>query len=163
MQNDFISGSLGNAEARDVVSRVVDKIKTYDKSCVWATRDTHASNYLDTLEGKYLPVEHCIENTSGWQIHSDIAHLIDEEHIINKDKFGSLKLAQTMKQYDDTDTTIELVGLCTDICVVSNALLFKAVLDEARVVVDSTCCAGVTPYKHQCALETLRSCQVEVI
>ena len=89
MQNDFITGSLGNTEARGIVEKVVDKIKSYDRSCVWATLDTHSSDYLDTLEGKYLPVEHCIENTYGWQIQDDIASLIDESHIITKDKFGS--------------------------------------------------------------------------
>ena len=87
MQNDFITGSLGNENARGVVSRVVDKIKSYDRSCVWATLDTHTSDYLDTLEGKYLPIKYCIEDTSGCQIHSGIAHLIDEDHIITKDKF----------------------------------------------------------------------------
>ena len=163
MQNDFIDGSLGTREAEAIVKGVTDKIKEYKKEDVFATMDTHKDSYLESQEGKNLPVVHCIENTKGWELHPDIAKLIKEENIFKKPGFGSVDLANKMLELSKVENIeIELVGLCTDICVVSNALLIKAFLPEVKISVDSNCCAGVTVEKHNAALETLRSCQVEI-
>lgn len=164
MQNDFIDGALGTPEAQGIVERVKEKIRLYQPEDVFATRDTHEANYLETREGRLLPVEHCIRGSKGWQIRADVAGLIDESHVVDKPGFGSLDLARMLGELGETEPLrIELVGLCTDICVVSNALLLRATLPEADLVVDSRCCAGVTPQRHEAALETLRSCQVEVL
>ena len=166
MQNDFIDGSLGTPEAVAIVGNVVKKIESYiadPDGDVFATRDTHQPDYLQTQEGKNLPVEHCIEGTDGWQIRPEIAALIPEDHVFNKPTFGSTELAAAMKEAYDAeagDLTFELVGLCTDICVASNALLLKATMPEAVISIDPACCAGVTPEKHDAALETMRSCQI---
>jgi len=166
MQNDFIDGSLGTPEAVVIVENVVKKIESYiadPDGDVYATRDTHQPNYLQTQEGKNLPVEHCIEGTDGWQIRPEIAALIPEDHVFNKPTFGSTELAAAMKEAYDAeagDLTFELVGLCTDICVASNALLLKATMPEAVISIDPACCAGVTPEKHDAALATMRSCQI---
>ena len=163
MQNDFIDGSLGTKEAVSIVPAVKEKILSYDKKNVYATRDTHPVNYLQTQEGSMLPVEHCIKNTNGWQICSELKSLIDEANIFDKVTFGSTDMALFIKSISEKEQIeIELVGLCTDICVVSNALLLKAFMPEVRISVDSTCCAGVTPSKHEAALETMRSCQIIV-
>ena len=164
MQNDFIDGSLGTPEAVAIVNNVRRKIESYDRNDVYATRDTHQVDYLETQEGQNLPVEHCIEGTEGWQIRSSLASLIPSGHIYNKPTFGCLELAgeiQAITMYDE-DVEIELVGLCTDICVVSNALILKAFMPEIKISVDASCCAGVTPQKHRAALETMRSCQIHV-
>lgn len=164
MQNDFIDGSLGTKEAVGIVGNVVRKIKTYNEENVFATRDTHPENYLETQEGKYLPVEHCIKGTYGWQIRKEIAELIPESHIYDKPTFGSVKLARDIaRMAEEEETEIELIGLCTDICVVSNALMMKAFMPEVKISVDPACCAGVTPAKHEAALETMRSCQIQII
>lgn len=163
MQKDFIDGSLGTREAEAIVKGVTDKIKEYKKEDVFATMDTHKDSYLESQEGKNLPVVHCIENTKGWELHPDIAKLIKVENIFKKPSFGSLDLANKMLEISKKgDIEIELVGLCTDICVVSNALLIKAFLPEVKICVDPNCCAGVTVEKHNAAIETLRSCQVEI-
>ena len=165
MQNDFIDGALGTPEAVAIVDNVKAKIKTYPKEDVFATRDTHTDFYLDTQEGKNLPVPHCIRGTDGWQIRPDIAELIYPDHIIDKPTFGSTQLAKLMEIFEKREEEgieIELVGLCTDICVVSNALLIKATLPETPISCDASCCAGVTPAKHEAALETMRSCQIKV-
>ena len=162
MQNDFIDGALGTKEAQAIVPAVVEKIKSYPKENVYATRDTHPDDYLNTQEGKYLPVPHCIQGTEGWQICKEISTLFSEDHIFNKPTFGSVELAKAVKEMAEKETIeIELVGLCTDICVVSNALLLKAVLPETKISVDPKCCAGVTPEKHAAALETMRSSQIQ--
>ena len=169
MQKDFIDGSLGTKEAEAIVQKVKEKILSYPKEDVYATLDTHREDYLSTQEGKNLPVSHCIKGTEGWQLDSDLQGLILENHFFEKPGFGSLELANAMKAlYQEStgkgqDFSIEFVGLCTDICVVSNALLIKAFLPEVPLSVDSRCCAGVTKEKHEAALETLRSCQVEVL
>lgn len=160
MQNDFIDGTLGTKEAVAIVPHVIQKIQKYDSQDVYATLDTHPKNYLETQEGKYLPVEHCIKGTEGWKLQPDIQKLISEEHLYEKPTFGSVKLAQDM--YRLQPGQIELVGLCTDICVVSNALMLKAFLPEVPISVDASFCAGVTPEKHEAALETMRSCQIRV-
>lgn len=163
MQNDFIDGALGTKEAEAIVDAVKDKIRSYNVQNVFATMDTHAEDYPNTQEGKNLPVVHCIKGTPGWQIRDDIAALLEGAKIYQKPTFGSTDLARDLKALADKDELeIELVGLCTDICVVSNALLLKAFMPEVPLSVDATCCAGVTPQKHLAALETMRSCQVDV-
>ena len=162
MQRDFIDGALGTAEARAIVPAVIEKIKGYAPENVFATRDTHGEDYLNTQEGHYLPVKHCIRGTDGWELDAEIAALIPKDHIFDKGTFVSTELAAAVKEIAARESVeLELIGLCTDICVVSNALLLKASLPEVKISVDPACCAGVTPEKHAAALETLRSCQVQ--
>ena len=161
MQNDFIDGSLGTPEAVAIVGAVKDKIRSYPAGDIFATMDTHGPDYLSTQEGRNLPVEHCIKGTEGWRIRPDIAELLTEAAIFEKPTFGSVRMAEVVREIEDLEE-IELIGLCTDICVVSNALLLKANLPEVKIRVDANCCAGVTPEKHMAALETMRSCQIEV-
>lgn len=164
MQNDFIDAALGTKEAVAIVEAVKDKIRSYPAADVIATMDTHGKNYMQTQEGKYLPVPHCIRETEGWQIRPDIADLLTEAKIYEKPTFGSTALAADLRDLSEKEEIeLELVGLCTDICVVSNALLLKAVMPEVKISVDASCCAGVTPEKHLAALETMRSCQIQVI
>lgn len=161
MQKDFIDGSLGTKEAVAIVPAVVKKICEWD-GLVIATRDTHQPDYLQTQEGRFLPVEHCIEGTPGWEINPDVAAALEEKsaQIINKPTFGSVTLAEMLTHQDVTE--IELIGLCTDICVVSNALIIKANMPEVPISVDATCCAGVTPESHNAALATMRMCQIQI-
>ena len=161
MQNDFIDGALGTKEAEAIVENVKAKIKTYPKGAVYATMDTHGPDYLTTQEGRNLPVEHCIRGTAGWWIRPDIAELLEGARIYEKPTFGSTRLAEDLKAIKGLEE-IEIIGLCTDICVVSNALLIKATLPEVKISVDASCCAGVTPAKHDAALKTMRSCQITV-
>ena len=164
MQNDFIDGSLGSAEAENIVQNVINKIKEYPPENVFATKDTHEANYLSTSEGRHLPVEHCIRGSKGWDIRPEIRSLIPPENVYEKGTFGSVALAEKVAEMaHKEEISVEMVGLCTDICVVSNALLIKAYLPEIPISVDSSCCAGVTPEKHNAALETMRSCQINVI
>ena len=161
MQNDFITGSLGSDMAQRIVPRVDAKVRSYREhgDSIIFTRDTHGEAYLDSAEGKYLPVVHCIKGTTGHEI---TAMLHPEgDMIYDKPNFGSLPLADLVAEghYDE----IELCGLCTDICVVSNALILKARLPETRIIVDAACCAGVTEESHQAALLTMKMCQVEVL
>lgn len=161
MQNDFIDGSLGTKEAFAIVEAVKAKIRSYPASDLIATMDTHGDDYMETQEGKNLPVPHCIKGTDGWQIRNDIAELLNKAKIYEKPTFGCIALAEDLKQFSENEEIeLELVGLCTDICVVSNALLLKATMPEVRISVDASCCAGVTPEKHLAALETMRSCQI---
>lgn len=163
MQKDFIDGSLGTPEAVAIVPAVVEKIKSYSPEDVYATRDTHPKNYRETQEGKLLPVDHCIAHTPGWELCPEVAPLISEDHIFDKPTFGSVRLAEVLKQENERcggELEIELVGLCTDICVISNALLFKAEMPEVPISVNPACCAGVTPEKHEAALTTMQSCQI---
>jgi nicotinamidase-related amidase len=160
MQNDFINGTLGTKEAQAIVPNVKQKIEEYKSrgDNIIFTRDTHFDNYLETNEGKHLPVKHCIEKTYGWCIHDDLDE-VDYLHI-DKESFGY----NSWDLWIDWDTeSIELVGLCTDICVVSNALILKATFPELPISVDASCCAGVTPESHQAALETMKMCQINVI
>lgn len=166
MQNDFIDGALGTKEAEAIVKNVIAKIKSYKSATVYATRDTHQKNYLKTQEGKYLPVKHCIEGTDGWQINKDVAAALKKVNakIIDKPAFGSRELAELLAAENKIELCqVELVGLCTDICVVSNALMIKGLSPEMPIAVDASCCAGVTPEKHNAAIETMRSCQIEII
>ena len=166
MQNDFIDGSLGTKEAESIVDHVVEEINK-DYSLVIATRDTHPENYLKTNEGKHLPVKHCIKNSEGWQIRSEVFEAIEAKEylVIDKPTFGSEKLVEILKKINEEEEieTITLIGLCTDICVVSNALLVKAAFPEKRIEVKENCCAGVTPQSHEAALTTMKMCQIEVI
>ncbi len=160
MQNDFIDGALGTAEAVAIVDNVKKKIEKY-KACgdtVVFTRDTHTADYLTTQEGRKLPVEHCIEGTDGWQISTALE--CGDCRIIDKPTFGSTELAEYVAQA--APESVELIGLCTDICVISNAMLIKAFSPEIAVKVDSACCAGVTPASHLNALEAMKMCQIEV-
>lgn len=164
MQKDFIDGALGTPEAVEIVPRVIQKIREFD-GLVIATRDTHEEDYLDTQEGKKLPVRHCIRGTDGWEIHPEIQKLLPEDPI-DKPTFGSVELGQMLKARQDSGETVEsitLIGLCTDICVISNALLLKAYLPETRVFVDASCCAGVTKESHEQALNAMKMCQVEIV
>jgi len=164
MQNDFIDGALGTKEASAIVPRVISKIHDYPQNCIYATRDTHQEDYLETQEGQNLPVRHCIEGTKGWEIRREIADAMPGAEIINKPTFGSVILAQELMERSQREPVeVELVGLCTDICVISNALLIKALLPEVRISVDPKCCAGVTPQSHEAALEAMKSCQIQIL
>ena len=162
MQNDFIDGSLGTKEAQKMLPRLKDKLKKVveDGSAeLIFTMDTHGKEYLNTQEGKKLPVEHCIKGTQGWEISPELGEFVAKaKAVVEKPTFGSMELIKHLKAADE----VELVGLCTDICVISNALLIKAAYPEMKVSVDAQCCAGVTPESHANALEAMKMCQVEI-
>ena len=165
MQKDFVDGSLGTIEAQGIVRNVCEKIKGFEGEII-CTFDTHNENYLDTAEGKKLPVKHCIKGTEGFELDEDVKSALagKDYTIVEKPTFGSVKLPEIIREKaQGEDFTVELIGLCTDICVVSNALLIKANFPEAEVFVDSSCCAGVTVESHNAALETMKSCQINVI
>ena len=164
MQRDFIDGALGTPEAQAIVLAVREKISTYRKRGdeIIFTRDTHGPDYLSTPEGRKLPVEHCLKGTPGWELASGLWE--PGEKIIDKPTFGSRILAEKIAAIAaQEEVEVTLIGLCTDICVVSNALLIKAYLPETPVKVIASCCAGVTPASHEAALTTMKMCQVEVI
>ena len=163
MQNDFIDKALGTKEAVAIVDNVAGKIKEFDGRVIF-TRDTHHDNYMETQEGRNLPVKHCIEGSEGWQISSALP-VSDDAVIFDKPTFGSKELGMYLEDLAKKESIdeIEVVGLCTDICVISNALLIKAFLPEIKVTVDSSCCAGVTPQSHNNALEAMKCCQINVI
>ena len=164
MQKDFVDGALGTKEAEAIVPEVVKKIEGFDGD-IFATLDTHFEDYLDTAEGLHLPVPHCIKGTDGWRLDERVEAALNKHGYVpvEKNTFGSVELPMLIYDASFGDAfSIELAGLCTDICVVSNALLLKASFPEAPISVDSSCCAGVTPEKHEAALETMRSCQIDV-
>ena len=164
MQTDFVDGALGSAEAVAIIPNVLREISKYDKLDIIATRDTHPAEYMQTREGRYLPVPHCIKNTSGWEIHPEIAPALEGCLVIDKPTFGSTELCEhIVRLAEDDDIEVTLVGLCTDICVVSNAMLIKAALPEIDVKVIADACAGVSPDSHQAALTTMKMCQIDVI
>ena len=162
MQNDFIDGALGTAEAVEIVPRVAEKIRSFPGKVLFP-RDTHPENYLETQEGKNLPVVHCVKGTPGWEIRPELMALCRTEPI-DKPTFGSTRLGEALLELNTLDPigSVTLVGLCTDICVISNALLVKAFLPEVPVIVDAACCAGVTPVSHRNALEAMKVCQIKV-
>ena len=162
MQKDFINGALGTKEAEAILPRVKEIIENFDGK-IYFTRDTHKENYMETQEGKNLPVPHCIENTDGWEIESSLKAYA--KNIINKPTFGSIELATQLVKDDELEKIEEItfVGLCTDICVISNALLAKSSLLDAKIIVDASACAGVTPASHKNALEAMKMCQILVI
>ena len=188
MQNDFIDGALGTPEAVAIVPKVVEKIKNFDGDAIFLTMDTHQKNYLQTPEGEKLPVEHCIYGTKGWGINEQVRDAVEARELlgmkveyITKPTFGSvestvaceksltelildMELKAAHEASKKVEMEIEMCGFCTDICVISNALILKAyTYDFAEITVDSTCCAGVTPEKHNAALEVMKSCQISVI
>ena len=165
MQKDFVDGALGTPEAIAIVPNVVRKIQDFDGELI-ATFDTHRENYMDTAEGKKLPVPHCIQGTPGWALDSAVAAALEKRGYtaVEKPTFGSTALAGILRQMaGQEDFSMELVGLCTDICVVSNALLLKAHFPEKQIRVDASCCAGVTPKSHEAAIATMVSCQIDIL
>lgn len=163
MQTDFIDGVLGTKEAISILPNVKAKIESYqqNKDSILFTKDTHKPNYLETQEGKNLPVPHCIENSTGWEIHPELSSFSKDVPCFCKPSFGSVELASYIKeeQFDE----IELIGVCTDICVISNAILIKAFAPETHVIVDASCCAGVTKESHKTALEAMKMCQITIV
>ena len=164
MQADFVDGALGTKEAVAIVPKVVETIKDFDGPIV-VTYDTHGENYMRTSEGRHLPVPHCIKGTPGWELNRQVEAALSGKNVtrVEKPTFGSVKLPEIVKNLaGGEDFSLELVGLCTDICVVSNALLLKANFPEAEIAVDASCCAGVTPATHAAALDTMKMCQITV-
>ncbi len=163
MQNDFIDGALGTKEAVAIVPKVREKIQQFNGTVLF-TRDTHGPNYLQTQEGRNLPVEHCIKDTDGWQINFELDALRKTEPI-DKVTFGSAELGFKLAEMNAEEPigSITLIGLCTDICVISNAMIVKAFLPEVPVRVDASCCAGVTPESHENALAAMKCCQIEIV
>ena len=162
MQNDFINGPLGSADAVAVVPKVAKKIEEF-KGGVMFTRDTHHEDYLETQEGKDLPVVHCIEGTEGWKLHPQIEKLRKCEPV-NKTTFGSIELGEILKSLDQKNKIrkVVLIGVCTDICVISNAMIIKSFLPEAEVSVDASCCAGSSRENHLTALQAMELCQIKI-
>lgn len=165
MQKDFVTGVLGTAEARQIVPAVADRVRNFEGRVIF-TRDTHQSDYMETQEGRYLPVPHCIQGSGGWQLVDELEEIRAERDLPVYDKvtFGCPELARDLVRADEQEPveSIELIGVCTDICVVSNALTIKAHLPEVPMYVDPACCAGVTPQAHEAALATMRSCQIQM-
>lgn len=165
MQKDFVDGALGSAEAVRIVPAVSEKIRSFDGK-LFVTYDTHHGDYMDTAEGKKLPVPHCIRGTEGWELNGAVAEALKNKayEVVEKPTFGSTVLPELIRaDAGDEDFCIELIGLCTDICVVSNALLLKAHFPEKAIAVDAACCAGVSRETHLAALTTMRCCQIDVI
>lgn len=163
MQNDFIDGALGTAEAVQIVPNVEKKIAGFDGKVIF-TRDTHEENYMETQEGKKLPVPHCIRGTKGWEIREGL-EVYRKGETYDKPSFGSIELGQALKAMDEEEkiAKITFVGICTDICVISNVMIAKAFLPEVEIEVDASCCAGVSIETHKNALEAMKVCQVKVI
>ena len=174
MQNDFIDGSLGTAEAVSIVGNVVERVKNSKGELILFTQDTHQENYLDTPEGKKLPVIHCVEGTYGWRTNDEISGAwransdtikVPElpENTFTKPVFGSVDLVAFLKAREDEIEEIEILGICTDICVVSNAIMIKNTMPDIKISVNTACCAGVTPQSHMEAINTMRMCQIDII
>ncbi len=165
MQKDFVDGALGTEEAVAIVDNVVKKIEEFDGE-ILVTYDTHDEDYMETREGKYLPVPHCIKSTEGWMLDAKVKQALDVKGMARyfyKPTFGSTELVEVFKEYDEKETDVTLIGLCTDICVVSNAMLLKAFYPEMNISVDASCCAGVTPESHKAALTVMKCCQINII
>ena len=170
MQKDFVDQALGTPEAQAIVPNVVAKINEYKArgDVIIATRDTHADSYMDTQEGKNLPVVHCVEETDGWQLDDAVqAAMPEDATIVNKPTFGSTDLVKIIgeyvAQYGQPNVHVEIIGLCTDICVISNAMVLRAAFPETEIEILSDCCAGVTPQSHQTALDAMRACQFTIV
>lgn len=168
MQNDFVTGALGSDSAKGIIKNVCEKIHDYIDAGneIFFTRDTHHSDYLDTFEGRHLPIEHCLSGTEGWKIISEIREIVLADGkpryvVVNKNTFGYYKWGEFIDQNNECD--IEIVGVCTDVCVVSNAIILRALFPSRNITVDASCCAGTTMEKHKAALDVMRSCQIEVI
>lgn len=166
MQNDFVSGALGSQAARDIVGNVVERVRRAvdDREKIVFTRDTHEENYLETQEGGKLPVPHCIAGTDGWEIIPELQPYAEGRLVVDKPTFGSRQLGEALARLNEQEKLerITFIGLCTDICVISNAMVTKAFLPEVPLVVEAGCCAGVTPESHENALRALEVCQVTV-
>lgn len=161
MQNDFIDGALGTKEAVGIVGKVVEAVRGFEGEVVF-TRDTHYDNYLQTQEGQNLPIPHCLEGSDGWQLPPALKELSEGKTVFDKPGFGSLALANYLKQKGDVDTVV-LMGLCTDVCVICNAMILKAALPETIIAVAADCCAGITPEGHNTALKAMEACQIKII
>ena len=163
MQNDFVFGPLSTDQAREIVQNVKEKVLNF-KGDIYFTRDTHFENYLSSQEGKKLPVAHCIKDTEGWQIIEDLDKLRKTEPV-DKVTFGSSKLVDLLVKENEKETinSITLIGVCTDICVISNAMIIKAFLPETEILVDASCCAGVTVENHNKGLEAMKCCEITII
>lgn len=166
MQNDFINGALANEDAQKIVTDVAKYVEDWDGVTIF-TRDTHDSDYLDTYEGKHLPVPHCIRGTDGWQVNKELVNAVsgkDNVFAFDKPTFGyANRLANMIRDFNTYPTTIEFVGVCTDICVISNVLGMKEQFPEVKIVVHEGMCAGLTKEKHNAAIEVMKSCQVEIV
>ena len=165
MQRDFVNGSLGTAEAEAMIPQAVEKIRSFDGD-IFVTYDTHFTNYLESAEGKKLPVSHCILDTPGWELDDRITEALEGKPVtrVQKYTFGSDELPdRILDKAGEEDFSIELIGLCTDICVISNALILKARFPEKTISVDARCCAGVTPALHEAALAVMQSCQIDIV
>ena len=165
IQKDFVDGSLGTAEAAAMVEKAAKKIRDFD-GAIFVTYDTHFDNYMETAEGAKLPVPHCIKGTEGWELDKHIASALDGKTFTKVEKltFGSTELPTLVRNVvKDEDFDITLIGLCTDICVVSNALILKANFPEKEIYVDAACCAGVTVESHNAALTTMKMCQINIL
>ena len=159
MQNDFTVGTLGSPHAAAIIPNVVEKVKAFSGKVIF-TRDTHGDDYLQTQEGKKLPVVHCVKDTNGWQICDELIPYVDTT--VDKVTFGSVQLPHLLRSLGEPIEEIELCGLCTDICVISNAMILKAAFPEVTIRVDATCCAGVTMESHNTALNAMKAVQIEV-
>lgn len=165
LQNDFVEGSLGTKEAMEATDRTVQKLKDFE-GIIYATLDTHYQDYLQTAEGRKLPVVHCVRKSYGWRLHEKIINALmgRKYRTVEKETFGSTKLVDEIAKWKEKgEIEIELIGLCTDICVITNALLLKASFPEVKISVDAGCCAGVTPELHEAALKVMSSCQIDII
>ena len=167
MQGDFIDGSLGTPEARAIVPAVIQRVSEAKEAgdIVIATLDSHSDEYLETREGRWLPVPHCIRGTEGWRIASGLVALLDGCEQVQKTAFGSIRLPAIIEEQAEgaDEIQIEMIGLCTDICVITNALILRTALPEADIIVRRDCCAGTTPEKHEAALQVMASCQIDVV
>lgn len=160
MQVDFITGSLGSDLATAIVPNVLEKVKNFDGKVIF-TRDTHFTDYMNTQEGRKLPVAHCLKDSDGWQICDELRHYA--EIVVDKPTFGSMELPRLLESFGELIEKIELCGLCTDICVISNAMVLKAVFPEVPIAVDATCSAGVSVESHNTALDAMRAVQIEIV
>lgn len=163
MQNDFIDGALGTAEAQAILPAAAEKIRAFPGRVIF-TMDTHGPGYAGTQEGRRLPVPHCLEGTAGWELRRELWEQRPSE-VIKKPGFGSVRLGERLLELDREEPigSVTLIGLCTDICVIANALIVKAFLPEVPVTVDAACCAGVTPESHRNALAAMKMCQIDVV
>lgn len=165
IQNDFVDGALGSKEAVAIIDSACKKIRGFEGD-IFVTLDTHGEDYMNTQEGKKLPVPHCIKGTDGWKLNAEIEKALEGRNftVIEKPTFGSQRLAELISEkYNDTSLSVELIGICTDICVISNALTIRAYNTECEITVDSSCCAGVSPESHEAALNVMKSCLINVI
>ena len=160
MQVDFITGSLGSDLATAIVPKVVEKVKKFDGKIIF-TRDTHFENYMNTQEGRNLPVEHCIKDSDGWQICDELKPYANI--VVDKLTFGSIELPSILESLGEPIDSIELCGLCTDICVISNAMVLKAAFPETPIIVDSACSAGVSIESHNNALNAMKAVQIQIV